>query len=161
MAGKLPVSFPDRYQYISTFTDDNSRHICVVLCSARVNYHKLLLLSVVIAKRKLEFGEIHTRTILDLKIEVTDIRIMRVHSDGGKEYENWKGLIILSHILHLVPPKTTQSQREGIELYLTPKGRCYLKQVSQHVSGHLRLSMSFTCGIACAMRPRVIPRTIW
>jgi GAG-pre-integrase domain len=27
MAGKLPISFPDRYQYIITFTDDNSRHI--------------------------------------------------------------------------------------------------------------------------------------
>jgi hypothetical protein len=26
MAGKLPVSFPDRYQHIATFTDDNSRH---------------------------------------------------------------------------------------------------------------------------------------
>jgi hypothetical protein len=25
LAGKLPVSFPGRYQYISTFTDDNSR----------------------------------------------------------------------------------------------------------------------------------------
>jgi hypothetical protein len=29
MAGKLPISFPDRYQYITTFTDDNSRHISV------------------------------------------------------------------------------------------------------------------------------------
>jgi hypothetical protein len=29
MAGKLPDSFPDRYQYITTFTDDNSRHISV------------------------------------------------------------------------------------------------------------------------------------
>jgi hypothetical protein len=28
MAGKLPVSFPDRCQYISNFTDDNSRHAC-------------------------------------------------------------------------------------------------------------------------------------
>jgi hypothetical protein len=26
MAGKLPISFPDRHQYITTFTDDNSRH---------------------------------------------------------------------------------------------------------------------------------------
>jgi hypothetical protein len=29
MAGKLPISFPDRYQYITTFTDDNSRHLSV------------------------------------------------------------------------------------------------------------------------------------
>jgi hypothetical protein len=27
MAGKLSISFPDRYQYMTTFTDDNSRHI--------------------------------------------------------------------------------------------------------------------------------------
>jgi hypothetical protein len=31
MAGKLPVSFPDRFQCISTFTDDNSRHISVAV----------------------------------------------------------------------------------------------------------------------------------
>jgi hypothetical protein len=30
LAGKLPVSFPDRYQHIATFTDDNSRHKSVV-----------------------------------------------------------------------------------------------------------------------------------
>jgi hypothetical protein len=29
MTGKLPISFLDRYQYITTFTDDNSRHISV------------------------------------------------------------------------------------------------------------------------------------
>jgi GAG-pre-integrase domain len=29
MAGKLPISFPVRYQYITNFTDDNSRHISV------------------------------------------------------------------------------------------------------------------------------------
>jgi hypothetical protein len=29
MTGKLPISFPDRYQYITTFTDDNSRHLSV------------------------------------------------------------------------------------------------------------------------------------
>jgi hypothetical protein len=29
MAEKLPISFPDRYQYITTFTDDNSRYISV------------------------------------------------------------------------------------------------------------------------------------
>jgi hypothetical protein len=63
MAGKLPVSFPDRYQYISTFTDDNSRHICCFmqrksqLPQAFTAFRRELQ---VIAKRKLEFGEIHT-----------------------------------------------------------------------------------------------------
>jgi hypothetical protein len=29
MAGKFPISFPDRYQYMTTFTDDNSMHISI------------------------------------------------------------------------------------------------------------------------------------
>jgi hypothetical protein len=29
-AGKLPISFPDRYQYITAFTDDQSRHLSFV-----------------------------------------------------------------------------------------------------------------------------------
>jgi hypothetical protein len=39
----------------------------------------------VLTKRKLEMGEIHTSNNDDVKIEDTDIRIVRVHSDGGKE----------------------------------------------------------------------------
>jgi hypothetical protein len=69
----------------------------------------------VLAKRRLEMGEIHISNNNDFIIEDTGIRIVRVHSDGGKEYENWKGLkIILPRILHLLVPKTTQSWSEGI-----------------------------------------------
>jgi hypothetical protein len=39
----------------------------------------------VLTKRKLEMGEIHTSNNDDVKNEDTDIRIVRVHSDGGKE----------------------------------------------------------------------------
>jgi hypothetical protein len=41
----------------------------------------------VLAKRKLEMGEIHTSNNDDFKIEDAGIRIVRVHSDGGKEFE--------------------------------------------------------------------------
>jgi hypothetical protein len=38
----------------------------------------------VLAKRKLEMGEIHTSNNDGFKIEDTGIRIVRVRSDGGK-----------------------------------------------------------------------------
>jgi hypothetical protein len=64
MAGKLPISFSDRYQYITTFTDDNSRHTSVAfmqrksqLPKAFTAYRRELQ---VLAKRKLEIGEIDT-----------------------------------------------------------------------------------------------------
>jgi hypothetical protein len=41
----------------------------------------------VLAKRRLEMGAIHTSNNDDFKIEDTCIRIVRVHSDGGKECE--------------------------------------------------------------------------
>jgi hypothetical protein len=96
MAGKLPVSFPDRCQYIIAFTDDNSRHISVAfmqrksqLPQAFTTYRRDLQ---VLAKRKLEMGEIHTSNSDDFKIEEADIRTVRVHSDGGKEYEKLERL---------------------------------------------------------------------
>ena len=96
MAGKLPISFPDRYQYITTFTDDNSRHISVAfmqrksqLPQAFTAFRRELQ---VLAKRKLEMGEIHTSNNDDFKIEDAGIRIVRVHSDGGKEYEKLERL---------------------------------------------------------------------
>jgi hypothetical protein len=64
MAGKLPVSFPDRIQYITTFTDDNSRHMRVVFMQRKSQspqavtaFHRELQ---VLAKRKLEMRETHT-----------------------------------------------------------------------------------------------------
>jgi hypothetical protein len=91
MRGKLPISFPDRYQYITTFTDDNSRHIHVALMQRKsqlpqaftVFRHELQ----VVTKGKLEMGEIHTSNNDGFKIEDAGIRILRVHSDGGKEYK--------------------------------------------------------------------------
>jgi hypothetical protein len=34
-AGKLPISFPDRHQYVTTFTDDKSRHKNVAFMQRR------------------------------------------------------------------------------------------------------------------------------
>jgi hypothetical protein len=118
----------DSYQYITTYTNDNYRRISVAfmqrksqLPQAFTAFRRELQ---VLAKRKLELGEIHTSNNDDFKIEDTGIRIVRVHSDGGKEYEK-------------------------------------LERLYQQVSGLLRLSTSFMCGIACAMHPQELPRTIW
>jgi hypothetical protein len=46
----------------------------------------------VLAKRKLDMGEIHSSNIDDVKIEDSGIRIVRVHSDGRKEYEKLERL---------------------------------------------------------------------
>jgi hypothetical protein len=96
MAGKLPVSFPDRFQYIPTFTDDNSSHISIAfmqrksqLPQAFTAFRRELQ---VLAKRKVAMGEIHTSSNDDFKIEDTGIRIVRVHSDGRKEYKNLERL---------------------------------------------------------------------
>jgi hypothetical protein len=96
MAGKLPISFPDSYQYITTFTDDNSRHISVAfmqrkskLPQAFTAYRRELQ---VLAKQKLDIGEIHTSNNDDFKVEDAGIRIVRVHSDGGKENEKLERL---------------------------------------------------------------------
>jgi GAG-pre-integrase domain len=76
MAGKLPVSFPDRYQYISTFADDNSRQI-----------------SVAFMQRKSQLPQAFTAFRRELQVfEDAGIRIVRVHSDGGKEYEKLERL---------------------------------------------------------------------
>jgi hypothetical protein len=50
MAGNLPVSFPDRHQYVTTFTDDNSGHISVVLMQRKSQLPKLSRRSVVNCK---------------------------------------------------------------------------------------------------------------
>jgi hypothetical protein len=96
MGGKLPVSFPDRYQYITAFTDDNSRHISVAFMQRKSQLPQAFTAfrrdMQVLAKRKLEMGEIHTSNNDDCKIEEADIRIVRVHSDGGKEYEKLERL---------------------------------------------------------------------
>jgi hypothetical protein len=96
MAGKLPTSFSDRYQYITTFTDDNSRctsvafmHLKIQLPQAFTAFRRELQ---VLAKRKLERGEIHKSNNDEFKIEIAGIRIVRVHGDGGKEFENLERL---------------------------------------------------------------------
>jgi hypothetical protein len=96
MRGKLPISFPDRYQYITTFSDDNSRHIRVAfmqrksqLPQAFTVFHRELQ---VVTKRKLEMGEIHTSNNDDFKIEDAGIRILRVHREGGKGVQNLERL---------------------------------------------------------------------
>jgi hypothetical protein len=89
MTGKLPVSFPDRFQYISTFTDDNSRHISIAFMQRKSQLPKAFTAFrrelQVLAKGKLEMGEIHTSNNDDFKIEDTGIRIVQGHSDGGTE----------------------------------------------------------------------------
>jgi hypothetical protein len=96
VAGKLPVSFPGRYQYITTFTDDNSRHISIVVMQLKSQLPQAFTAFrrelQVLAKRKLEMGEIHTLNNDDSTIEDSGIRIVRVHSDDGKEYEKLERL---------------------------------------------------------------------
>jgi hypothetical protein len=72
MAGKLPISFPDRYQYITTFTDDSSRHISVAfmqrksqLPQAFTAFRRELQ---ILAKRKLEMGRFIHRIMMILKL---------------------------------------------------------------------------------------------
>jgi GAG-pre-integrase domain len=95
-AGNLPVSFPDRYQYMTTFTDDNSRHISVGFMQRKSQLPKAFTALrrelQVLAKRKLEMGEIHTSNNDGLKIKNTGIRIVRAHSDRGKDYEELERL---------------------------------------------------------------------
>jgi hypothetical protein len=73
MAGKIPISFPDRYQYMTTFSDDNSRHISVAYMQRKRRLPKAFTAFrrelQVLAKRKLEMEEIHISNNDDLKIE--------------------------------------------------------------------------------------------
>jgi hypothetical protein len=67
MTGKLPISFPDRYQYMTTFAEDNSRHISVAFMQRKSQLPKAFTAFrrelQVLAKRKLEMGEIHTTRV--------------------------------------------------------------------------------------------------
>jgi hypothetical protein len=64
MVGKLAISFPDRYQYITTFTDDNSRNIRVAFMQSKIQLPQAFTAFrrelQVLANGKLEIGEIHT-----------------------------------------------------------------------------------------------------
>jgi hypothetical protein len=68
----------------------------LLLCSARASYPKLFTAFSrelqVVANRKLEMGEIHTSKNDDFKIEDTGFRLVRLQSDGGKEYETLERL---------------------------------------------------------------------
>jgi hypothetical protein len=71
MAGKVPVSFPDRYQYIPTFTDDNSRHISVAFMQRKSQLPQAFMAFrrelQVLAKRKLERGRFIPRPVMILE----------------------------------------------------------------------------------------------
>jgi hypothetical protein len=119
MAGKLPASCPDRYQYITTFMDDNSRHTIVVfmlsmsqLPQAFTAFRRELQ---VFAKRKLEMGEIPTSNNSDFNIEDTGFRIVRVHSDGGKEFEQLERLEVhrATHSAPYTPENNPISERRN------------------------------------------------
>jgi hypothetical protein len=61
-------------------------------------------------------GEIHISKNDDLKIEDTGIRIARVHSDGGKEYEKLEGLkiiVTLSFNLNVLAPEAQAKAAYG------------------------------------------------
>jgi hypothetical protein len=123
MAGKLPIAFPDRYQYITTFTDDNSRHISVAFMQRKSQLPQAFTAFRrevhVLAKRKLEMGEIHTSNTDDFKIEDTGIRIVRVHSDGGKEYEKLERLKdrLATYFASYTPENNPISERGNRNLF--------------------------------------------
>jgi hypothetical protein len=165
-AGELPVSFPDHYQYISTFTDDNSRHISVAfmqrksqLPQAFTAFRRELQ---VLAKRRLEMGEIHTSNNDDFNIEDTGIRIVRVHSDGGKEYENLERLEdhLATYSAPYTPESNPISERGNRALFDAARTMLIVAGLPACFWPHA-IKRVVTCGIACAMRPRVIPHTIW
>jgi hypothetical protein len=96
IAGKIHVYFPDQYQYRATYADDDSRHISVVFIQRESQLPQAFMAFrcelQVLAKRKLEMGEIYTSNNGDFKIVDTGIRIVRVYSDGGTEYANLERL---------------------------------------------------------------------
>jgi hypothetical protein len=107
-------------------------------------------------------GEIHTSNNDDFKIEDAGIRIVRVHSDGGKEFEKLE-----RHKDHLATysapctPENNPISERGNRTLFDAARTLLIEADLPACSGLLRLSMLFTCGIGCAMQPRVIPRTIW
>jgi hypothetical protein len=116
----------------------------------------------VLAKRKLEMGEIHTLNNDEFKIEDAGIRIVRVHSEGGKEYEKLERLE--DHLAAYSAPYTPKNNpilERGNRTLFDAARTLPIEADIPACFWPFAISMSFMCGIGCATQPRVIARTIW
>jgi hypothetical protein len=94
IVGPLPMSFPDKYQYMGTFLDDYSRHVVVALMQKKSSigdafaaFRRFLQQAASMRDDRVIDVEVDAASAMPCDMSADGFRIVRLHSDNAKEYE--------------------------------------------------------------------------